>query len=157
MTVLLAGFFTFVPAVQVNAPAFFPSNLRSFLCISVPLSYIQLFPQIHFFVLICCNSWQRIKEERQVPAKIAKAKRGKINKFNLVVQCVSFCFQEFCFFAMVCLLSDFFLQMVLFVTVLSIDIRRMEVQKMHCIPTFIRLIYIYTPSPEKKIGFFFQI
>ena len=28
---------------------------------------------------------------------------------------------------MVCLLSDFFLQMVLFVTVLSIDIRRMEV------------------------------
>ena len=38
-----------------------------------------------------------------------------------------FCFQEFCLFAMVCLLSDFFLQMVLFVTVLSIDIRRMEV------------------------------
>lgn len=37
------------------------------------------------------------------------------------------CFQEFCFFAMVCLLSDFFLQVVLFVTVLSIDIRRMEV------------------------------
>ena len=92
-----------------------------------------------------------------MPAKIAKAKRAKINKFNLVVQCVSFCFQEFCFFAMVCLLSDFFLQMVLFVTVLSIDIRRMEVQKMHCIPTLIRLIYIYTPSPEKKIGFFFQI
>ena len=28
---------------------------------------------------------------------------------------------------MVCVLSDFFLQMVLFVTVLSIDIRRMEV------------------------------
>lgn len=40
---------------------------------------------------------------------------------------VFFFFQEFCVFAMVCLLSDFFLQMVLFVTVLSIDIRRMEV------------------------------
>lgn len=40
MTVLLAGFFTFVPAVQVNALAFFPSNLRSFLCISVPLSSV---------------------------------------------------------------------------------------------------------------------
>ena len=39
MTVLLAGFFTFVPAVQVNAPAFFPSNLR-FLCIFVPLSAV---------------------------------------------------------------------------------------------------------------------
>ena len=38
-----------------------------------------------------------------------------------------FFFQEFCVFALVCLLSDFFLQMVLFVTVLSIDIRRMEV------------------------------
>ena len=90
-----------------------------------------------------------------MPAKIAKAKRGKINKFNLVVQCVSFCFQEFCFFAMVCLLSDFFLQMVLFVTVLSIDIRRMEVKKMHCVPTFIRLIYTYTPPPKKKFGIFF--
>ena len=33
MTVLLAGFFTFVPAVQVNAPAFFPSNLRFFMYI----------------------------------------------------------------------------------------------------------------------------
>ena len=33
MTVLLAGFFTFVPAVQVNAPAFFPSNLLFFMYI----------------------------------------------------------------------------------------------------------------------------
>ena len=86
---------------------------------------------------------------------MAKAKSAKINKFNLVVQCVSFCFQEFCFFAMVCLLSDFFLQMVLFVTVLSIDIRRMEVKKMHCVPTFIRLIYTYTPPPKKNLEFFF--
>ena len=41
--------------------------------------------------------------------------------------CTGSVFQEFCLFAIICLLSDFFLQMVLFVTVLSIDIRRMEV------------------------------
>ncbi|XP_052801573.1 sterol regulatory element-binding protein cleavage-activating protein-like [Mya arenaria] len=34
--------------------------------------------------------------------------------------------QEFCLFALVGLLTDFFLQMVFFVTVLSVDIRRME-------------------------------
>lgn len=36
-------------------------------------------------------------------------------------------FQEFCLFAVVGLVSDFFLQMLFFTTVLSIDIRRMEV------------------------------
>ena len=44
MTVLLAGFFTFVPAVQVNAPAFFPSNLRSFYV------YLSLFPISSYFL-----------------------------------------------------------------------------------------------------------
>lgn len=38
------------------------------------------------------------------------------------------CFQEFCLFAVVGLVSDFFLQMFFFTTVLSIDIRRMEVR-----------------------------
>lgn len=37
-------------------------------------------------------------------------------------------FQEFCLFAVVGLVSDFFLQMLFFTTVLSIDIRRMEVR-----------------------------
>ena len=39
------------------------------------------------------------------------------------------CLQEFCLFAVVGLVSDFFLQMFFFTTVLSIDIRRMEVRK----------------------------
>ncbi|NWT97337.1 SCAP protein, partial [Urocynchramus pylzowi] len=39
--------------------------------------------------------------------------------------------QEFCLFAVVGLVSDFFLQMLFFTTVLSIDIRRMEVGKEH--------------------------
>lgn len=38
------------------------------------------------------------------------------------------CLQEFCLFAVVGLVSDFFLQMFFFTTVLSIDIRRMEVR-----------------------------
>lgn len=40
-----------------------------------------------------------------------------------------FSFQEFCLFAVVGLVSDFFLQMFFFTTVLSIDIRRMEVRR----------------------------
>ncbi|XP_033127838.1 sterol regulatory element-binding protein cleavage-activating protein-like isoform X2 [Anneissia japonica] len=39
--------------------------------------------------------------------------------------------QEFCVFAVVGLLTDFFLQMFFFVTVLSIDIRRMELSDLH--------------------------
>ncbi|XP_052246747.1 sterol regulatory element-binding protein cleavage-activating protein-like [Dreissena polymorpha] len=39
--------------------------------------------------------------------------------------------QEFCLFALVGLLTDFFLQMVFFVTVLSVDIRRMELSDLH--------------------------
>lgn len=39
--------------------------------------------------------------------------------------------QEFCLFAVVGLLSDFFLQMVFFLTVLSIDIRRLEFDEYH--------------------------
>lgn len=39
--------------------------------------------------------------------------------------------QEFCFFALVGLLTDFFMQMVFFVTVLSVDIRRMELSDLH--------------------------
>lgn len=39
------------------------------------------------------------------------------------------CLQEFCLFAVVGLVSDFFLQMLFFTTVLSIDIRRMEVRR----------------------------
>ncbi|KAL5006353.1 hypothetical protein ScPMuIL_015159 [Solemya velum] len=39
--------------------------------------------------------------------------------------------QEFCLFAVVGLLTDFFLQMVFFATVLSVDIRRMELSDLH--------------------------
>lgn len=46
------------------------------------------------------------------------------------------CFQEFCLFAVVGLVSDFFLQMFFFTTVLSIDIRRMEVRPL--LPTLHR-------------------
>jgi len=39
--------------------------------------------------------------------------------------------QEFCMFAYVGLLIDFFMQMIFFVTVLSIDIRRMELSDLN--------------------------
>ncbi len=55
----------------------------------------------------------------------------KILSCELVVICCGFftmvpAIQEFCAFAYVGLLIDFFMQMIFFVTVLSIDIRRME-------------------------------
>uniref|UniRef100_A0A8C7VFB3 Sterol regulatory element-binding protein cleavage-activating protein n=1 Tax=Oncorhynchus mykiss TaxID=8022 RepID=A0A8C7VFB3_ONCMY len=53
--------------------------------------------------------------------------------------------QEFCLFAVVGLVSDFFLQMFFFTTVLSIDIRRMEVNThthTHCQQSLETLIWI---------------
>uniref|UniRef100_A0A2I3HUJ3 Sterol regulatory element-binding protein cleavage-activating protein n=1 Tax=Nomascus leucogenys TaxID=61853 RepID=A0A2I3HUJ3_NOMLE len=43
-----------------------------------------------------------------------------------IILFTGFCILEFCLFAVVGLVSDFFLQMLFFTTVLSIDIRRME-------------------------------
>ena len=47
--------------------------------------------------------------------------------FIIHAACFSALWQEFCLFAVLGLGSDFFLQMFFFTTVLSIDIRRMEV------------------------------
>ena len=44
-----------------------------------------------------------------------------------------FVLQEFCLFALVGLWTDFFLQMFFFATILSVDIRRMEVQFYFCV------------------------
>jgi len=46
-------------------------------------------------------------------------------------------YQEFCLFAVLGLGSDFFLQMFFFTTVLSIDIRRMEVCSQLKLPSFV--------------------
>jgi len=60
-----------------------------------------------------------------------------------------FCFwQEFCLFAVLGLGSDFFLQMFFFTTVLSIDIRRMEVSCSLCCLTYI----IFTARRYAKRG-----
>ena len=60
----------------------------------------------------------------------------KILSCELVVICCGFftmvpAIQEFCIFAYVGLLIDFFMQMIFFVTVLSIDIRRMELSDLN--------------------------
>lgn len=60
----------------------------------------------------------------------------KILTFELIIICFGFftmvpAIQEFCIFAYVGLLIDFFMQMIFFVTVLSIDIRRMELSDLN--------------------------
>jgi hypothetical protein len=60
----------------------------------------------------------------------------KILTFELIIICSGLftmvpAIQEFCLFAWVGLLIDFFMQMFFFVTVLSIDIRRMELSDLN--------------------------
>ena len=60
----------------------------------------------------------------------------KILTFELIIICSGLftmvpAIQEFCLFAYVGLLIDFFMQMIFFVTVLSIDIRRMELSDLN--------------------------
>ena len=60
----------------------------------------------------------------------------KILTFELIIICSGLftmvpAIQEFCLFAWVGLLIDFFMQMIFFVTVLSIDIRRMELSDLN--------------------------
>jgi hypothetical protein len=64
----------------------------------------------------------------------------KILTFELIIICFGIftmvpAIQEFCLFAYVGLLTDFFMQMIFFVTVLSIDIRRMELSDLNKNPT----------------------
>ena len=52
--------------------------------------------------------------------------------------------QEFCIIALVGLLCDFFLQIVFFPTVLSIDLRRMEV----CLSIHLSHFHLFYPPPQ---------
>lgn len=56
--------------------------------------------------------------------------------------------QEFCLFAVVGLVSDFFLQMFFFTTVLSIDIRRMEVRVIFIFYTFPVHFHVQPQTPD---------
>ncbi len=55
------------------------------------------------------------------------------NKFHYFLITFHFFLQEFCLFATVGLLSDFFLQITFFATVLSVDIQRLEVSIKSCL------------------------
>nr|XP_020135894.1 sterol regulatory element-binding protein cleavage-activating protein isoform X3 [Microcebus murinus] len=83
----------------------------------IPLvtTYIILFAYIYFSTRLSSESWSIMKNMATELGIIL------IGYFTLVPA-----IQEFCLFAVVGLVSDFFLQMLFFTTVLSIDIRRME-------------------------------
>ena len=58
---------------------------------------------------------------------LSKISYKAFDQIIFIWTCLNWCWQEFCFFALFGLGSDVFLQMFFFTTVLSIDIRRMEV------------------------------
>lgn len=189
MAVLLCGYITFVPAIQVwtfsqyywsllfilfkaLSPCFpsshfifpsfpFPFPLQflfsyfpfcqfPFSCSPFPVPLFPVPPFTQYFKQ--GDTWGDIRKSSETSTLKLLARYWALHHYKSMLLCnlsrrilffklnrkdltdvifpwVSF-FQEFCVFAMVCLLSDIFLQMVLFVTVLSIDIRRMEVLRL---------------------------
>lgn len=74
--------------------------------------------------------WLIQRHQNPKPLSVCSCQRVPSTEFSQVQKPESAALgmlQEFCLFAVVGLVSDFFLQMFFFTTVLSIDIRRMEV------------------------------
>uniref|UniRef100_A0A8C8ANG6 Sterol regulatory element-binding protein cleavage-activating protein n=1 Tax=Otus sunia TaxID=257818 RepID=A0A8C8ANG6_9STRI len=75
-------------------------------------------------VLVLTKSVVSTPVDLEVKLRIAQGMQNDLS--GVVLLGLVSCLQEFCLFAVVGLVSDFFLQMFFFTTVLSIDIRRME-------------------------------
>ncbi|XP_073236270.1 sterol regulatory element-binding protein cleavage-activating protein-like isoform X4 [Porites lutea] len=132
----------FSAVISVIASLIMASGLCSFFGLVTTLDSSEVFPYLVIVVgveniLVITKSVVSTPVDLEVKIRVAQglSKEGWYIFKNLCTEIAVllsgyFTFvpavQEFCLFAMVCLLSDFFLQMVLFVTVLSIDIRRME-------------------------------
>ncbi|KAJ7390036.1 hypothetical protein OS493_027561 [Desmophyllum pertusum] len=141
------------------------AGLCSFFGLVTTLDSSEIFPYLVIVVgveniLVITKSVVSTPVDLEVKIRVAQglSKEGWYIIKNLftemaVLLCGYFTFvpaiQEFCLFAMVCLLSDFFLQMVLFVTVLSIDIRRMELSDLQRQPIQVRQ---RSPSDSSQQG-----
>lgn len=132
----------FSAVISVIASLVMASGLCSFFGLVTTLDSSEIFPYLVIVlgvenILVITKSVVSTPVDLEVKVRVAQglSKEGWYILKNLWTE-IAICsagyftyvpaVQEFCFFAIICLLSDFFLQMVLFVTVLSIDIRRME-------------------------------
>lgn len=144
----------FSAVICVIASLIMASGLCSFFGLVTTLDSSEIFPYLVIVVgveniLVITKSVVSTPVDLEVKIRVAQglSREGWYIVKNLLTEMTVllagfFTFvpavQEFCFFAMVCLLSDFFLQMVLFVTVLSIDIRRMELSDLQRQPIQVR-------------------
>lgn len=144
----------FSAVICVIASLIMASGLCSFFGLVTTLDSSEIFPYLVIVVgveniLVITKSVVSTPVDLEVKIRVAQglSREGWYIVKNLLTEMTILCtgfftfvpaVQEFCFFAMVCLLSDFFLQMVLFVTVLSIDIRRMELSDLQRQPVQVR-------------------
>ncbi|XP_015773212.1 PREDICTED: sterol regulatory element-binding protein cleavage-activating protein-like [Acropora digitifera] len=128
--------------LSVVASLVMASGLCSFFGLVTTLDSCEIFPYLIIIlgvenILVITKSVVSTPVDLEVKIRVAQglSKEGWYilkNFWTEIAICSLFyltyvpAIQEFCLFASICLFSDFYLQMVLFVTVLSIDIRRME-------------------------------
>lgn len=128
--------------LSVVASLVMASGLCSFFGLVTTLDSCEIFPYLIIIlgvenILVITKSVVSTPVDLEVKIRVAQglSKEGWYilkNFWTEIAICSLFyltyvpAIQEFCLFATICLFSDFYLQMVLFVTVLSIDIRRME-------------------------------
>lgn len=132
---------------QVVASLFMSLGICSFFGLTPTLNSGEVFPYLVIFIgfeniVVLTKSVVSTPFDLDVKYRIAlglQKEAWKITKnltFELIIIFVGICtmvpaIQEFCAFAYIGLLIDFFMQMTFFVTVLSIDIRRMQLSDLN--------------------------
>ncbi len=132
----------FAAVAQVIASLLMAVGICSYFGLTPTLNGGEIFPYLIIFIgfeniVVLTKSVVSTPFDLDVRYRIAFGLKKeswnitKILSFELIIIFFGICtmvpaIQEFCVFAFVGLLIDFFMQMIFFVTVLSIDIRRME-------------------------------
>ncbi len=137
----------FAAVTQVMISLLMSVGICSFFGLTPTLNGGEIFPYLIIFIgfeniIVLTKSVVSTPFDLDVRYRIAYGLKKeswvitKILTFELIIIFVGICtmvpaIQEFCVFAYVGLLIDFFMQMIFFVTVLSIDIRRMELSDLN--------------------------
>ncbi len=148
----------------------------SFFGLSISLSGTEVYPYVVVIIglentLIIVKAVMSTPEELEVKHRITTglSKEGQVLMKNVLtpslllgigVLAFNYTMKEFCIIALVGLLCDSFLQLVFFLTILSIDLRRMEVSQT-AVTVVVSYVYIdwnvslieqcYTPPPSSLI------
>lgn len=137
----------FAAVTQVMASLLMAIGICTYFGVTPTLNGGEIFPYLIIFIgfeniVVLTKSVVSTPFDLDVRYRIALGLKKeswlitKILTFELIIICFGFftmvpAIQEFCIFAYVGLVIDFFMQMIFFVTVLSIDIRRMELSDLN--------------------------